>query len=76
MIMSIIERLFHRPEPQLEPENEERKATRELKSRLIEEHTKANIAGRARIEEHALVNTARYLSVLNGAMDILGDRKT
>lgn len=73
-MMSIIGRLFSRPTPQLEPENPERKATRELKSRLIEEHTSANIAGRARIEEQALVGTARYLDALNGAMVILGDR--
>lgn len=72
--MSIIKSLFTRPTPQLEPENEERKATRELKSRLIEEHLHANVAGRARIEEQAFKSTARYLDALNGAMVILGDR--
>ena len=72
--MSIISSLFHRPKPQLEPENEQRKADREFKSRLIEEHTSANNAGRDRLEAQARASTTRYLQALNGAMDIMGDR--
>jgi hypothetical protein len=72
--MSIMDRLFRRPKPQLEPENEYKKADRELKRRLIEEHTTANNAGRARIEAQARASTLRYLEALNGAMNIMGDR--
>lgn len=72
--MSIITRLFNRPKPELEPENEHKRADREFKRRLIEEHTHANNEGRAKIEAQARASTLRYLEALNGAMTIMGDR--
>ena len=72
---SLFRRMFFRPLPEVvPPPRPEKVIEREFKDRIIAEHLAANSKGRELLKLRASKSNEKYISMLDDAMAIIGDR--